>query len=176
MSRRSADRRKRDRRVLRVSLGIAVVLHVAALGLITWSRGAPTWQPDSDAVRLEEDPWTGTPVTVFFGPPRIVQVDGTLSEEPADRILEAVRVLHMPPICLTREIATAAPGLGEVRLTVNTDGRIDAVTLTRSTGDDCWDRVATRVAGDLWYRWLPSDRFPAPLELFQPLTVGLVQQ
>lgn len=173
---RSNELRRRDRRVFRVSLGIAVVLHVAALGLIGWSRVAPTWRPDSEAVRLEEDPWTGTPVAVFFGPPKIVEPDGTLSEEPADRILEAVRVLGMPPICMGREIATAAPGLGEVRLTVNARGRIDAVTLTRSTGDACWDQVATRVAGDLWYRWLPDERFPAPLELLQPLTVALAPE
>jgi hypothetical protein len=176
MSRRSNEIRQRDSRVLRISLGIAVVLHIAALGLIAWSKVAPTWRPDAEAVRLEEDAWTGTHVAVFFGPPRIVQPDGTLSEEPPDRILEAARVLRMPPICMTREIATAAPGLGEVRLTVNARGRIDAVALTRSTGDACWDQVATRVAGDLWYRWLPDERFPAPLELLQPLTVGLAPE
>ena len=168
--------RRRDRRVFRISLGIAVVLHVAALGLIGWSKMAPTWTPDSETVRLEENSWTGTNVAVLFGPPKIFRADGTLSEEPPDRILEAVRVLGMPPLCVGREIAAAAPGLGEVRLTVNARGRIDAVTLTRSTGDACWDQVATRVAGDLWYRWLPDERFPAPLELLQPLTVGLAPE
>ena len=27
-----------------------------------------------------------------------------------------------------------------------------------------------RVAGDLWYRWLPNEEFPAPVELIQPLS------
>ena len=81
----------------------------------------------------------------------------------------------MPPDCLARKIAPSAPGTGQVRLKVNSSGRIDAVALDQSTGDLCWDLVAIRVAGDLWYRWLPSKRFPAPLELLQPLTVGLSQ-
>lgn len=81
-------------------------------------------------------------------------------------------MMQVPPLCLGREIPPAAPGLGEIRLTVNAEGRIDAASLSRSTGDPCWDQVATRVAGDLWYHWLPGDR-AAPLVVLQPVTVGL---
>ena len=172
---RSTELRKRDRRVFRASFGIAILLHVAALGLVAWPRTGPEWRPGGETIQLEVDAWTGTPIDVFFGPPKIYEADGTIAEEPPDRILEAVRVLQMPPECLAREIAPTAPGSGQVRLTVNSSGRIDAVALDQSTGDPCWDRVATRVAGDLWYQWLPSDRFPAPLELLQPMTVGLSQ-
>lgn len=153
-----------------------MLVHVAVLGIVAWSRAAPEWRPKNDTVRLEDGSWTGTPVNVFFGPPKIYESDGTIAEEPASRILEAARLLQMPPECLSREIAPSAPGFGQVRLTVNSSGRIDAVVLEQSTGDLCWDKVAMRVAGDLWYRWLPSERFPAPLELIQPITVALAQE
>ena len=172
---RSTELRNRERRVLRVSFGVAVVVHVAAFGLIAWSRSAPEWRPGSETIRLEEGSWTGTRVDVFFGPPKIYEPGGTIAEEPPDRILEAARLLQMPPECLGREIAPSAPGFGQVRLTVNSSGRIDALALDQSTGDACWDLVAKRVAGDLWYHWLPSERFPAPVELLQPITVALSQ-
>lgn len=168
-------RRRKENRVLVVALGVAAVLHVAAFVLVGWSRTGPEWSPDREAVTLEPAPWTGTPIDVFFGPPRIYRTDGSLAEEPDDRVLEAARLMGMPPTCLSREIPPSAPGSGEVRLVVNEDGRIDHVALTGSTGDACWDAVAVRVAGQLWYRWLPSDAFPAPVELLQPITVGLTQ-
>ena len=173
MSGRSTELRRRERRVFGVSFGIAVVLHVVVLGFVAWSRVAPEWSPESETIRLVGGSWTGTPIDVFFGPPKIYEADGSIAEEPPDRILEAVRLLQMPPVCLAREIPPSAPGFGQVRLTVNSSGRIDAVSLDQSTGDVCWDLVAIRVAGDLWYQWLPSERFPAPLELLQPLTVAL---
>ena len=173
---RSTELRNRERRVFRVSLGIAVVVHVVALGLVAWASSVPEWRPDHDTVVLEPEYWTGTRVDVFFGPPKIFQVDGTIAPEPPDRVLAAVRVLQMPPLCLAREIPPGAPGSGEVRLIVNAEGRIDSVRLERSTGDACWDRVAMRVAGDLWYRWLPSARFAAPVELLQPMTVALADR
>ena len=170
---RSEERRKRDRRLVGISVGIAAILHVVVIGFVTWTGPGIELRPGSETVRLEENPWTGTSVDVFFGAPRIYRPDGTIAREAPDRVLEAKRILRMPPACLSRDVVPVAPGSGEVRLTVNARGRIDLVVLTRSTGDLCWDQVATRVAGDLWYRWLPNDGFPAPLELLQPLTVGL---
>lgn len=175
MTSRSTELRRSERRVYRVSLGIAFVVHGAAFGLVAWSHAGPQWSPGQDSVQLEEGSWTGTPVDVFFGPTRILESDGTLAEEPPDHILEAARILHMPPECLAREIPPSAPGSGQVRLTVNSSGRIDAAALDQSTGDSCWDLVAVRVARDLWYHWLPNEQFPAPLEVLQPVTVGLSQ-
>lgn len=175
MSRRAQERRQRENRRLWTGLAIAVGLHVAALGLVRWSGSGPEWSPDHDTVTLESNSWTGTPVDAFFGPPKIFRPDGTIAEEPPDRVLKAARLLGMPPTCLSREVPPSAPGSGQVRLTVNAIGRIEAVSLDRSTGDSCWDAVAIRVAGDLWYHWLPNERFPAPVELLQPITVGLAQ-
>lgn len=168
-------RRQKENRVLLAALGAAAVLHVVAFAFIGFSGNGPVWTPDRESVTLEATSWTGTPVDVFFGPPRIYQADGTLAHEPDDRVLEAARLLGMPPICLSREIPPRGPGSGEVRLVVNENGRIDRAALHESTGDSCWDAVAVRVAGQLWYRWLPSDDFPAPVELLQPITVGLTQ-
>lgn len=166
----------RENRRLLTGLAIAVALHVMAFGFVRWSSTGPGWSPDRDLVVLESNSWTGTPVDVFFGPPKIFRADGATSEEPPDRVLEAARLLGMPPTCMSREIPPRGPGSGQVRLTVNANGRIDAVSLDQSTGDSCWDAVAMRVAGDLWYQWLPNARFPAPVELLQPITVGLAQE
>ena len=38
-------------------------------------------------------------------------------------------------------------------------------------GDACGDQVIETVAGDLLYHWLPSERFPAPVDLIQPVTL-----
>ena len=175
MEQRANTRRRRENRTVFVGLGVAVLLHVAAFAFVGWNRTGPEWSLDRSSVTLEPASWTGTPVDVFFGPPRIYRPDRTLAHEPDDRVLEAARLLGMPPTCLSRDIPPAAPGSGEVRLIVNEDGRIDHVAMTRSTGDTCWDAVAVRVAGQLWYRWLPSDEFPAPVEVLQPITVGLAQ-
>ncbi len=169
---RRTERRDRERRVLWVSLTIAAAAHAFAFAFFAWDRPAPVWHPDRSAVALESDPWTGTRISVVFGPPSVLVTSGEFVQEPRDRVLEAVRMMQVPPLCLEREIPPAAPGSGEVRLTVNAAGRIDKASLSRSTGDPCWDLVATRVAGALWYRWLPGDR-TAPLEVLQPMTVGL---
>lgn len=175
MSRAAEERRRKENRLVWAGLGIAVLVHLAAVGFLRWSSHGPEWSPDRETVTLEAGSWTGTPVDVRFGPPRIFRSDGTIAEEPPDRVLETARLMGMPPICLSRAIPPSAPGSGQVRLTVNDVGRIGAVSLHQSTGDSCWDAVAVRVAGDLWYHWLPDARFPAPVELLQPITVGLAQ-
>lgn len=169
----SDRRRRRDRHILGVCIAIAAALHVVVIGLVSWTRAGAEFVPGSDAVVLEPDPWTGTAVDVFFGPPGIRQPDGSTAREPDDRVLAAKRLMQVPPICLSRAVPSA-PGAGEIRLTVNAAGRVDLAELTQSLGDACWDRVALRVAADLWYRWLPNETYPAPVEVLQPLTVGLV--
>jgi len=166
------ERRKRDQRVPLVSLLIAAVLHAVAFVFVAWTQPAPTWTSGHDAIELEPDAWTGTRIEILFGPPKILSPDGEFIQEPPDRVLEAMRMMQIPPLCLGRAIPPSAPGIGEIRLTVNGIGQIDAATLNVSTGDPCWDQVAIRVAGALWYHWLPGD-LVAPLEVLQPITVGL---
>jgi len=42
----------------------------------------------------------------------------------------------------------------------------------RSSGIRCADDLLERVAGDLLYHWLPSEDFPAPVELTQPMRLS----
>ena len=56
---------------------------------------------------------------------------------------------------------------------VNERGRVDSVQVTRSSGSYCWDRALASIAGDLWYRWLPTELFPAPIRLYQPVSLSL---
>ena len=43
--------------------------------------------------------------------------------------------------------------------------------IEESTGDECADQVILTLANDLFYRWIPSERFPAPVDLIQPVTL-----
>ena len=76
MSSRSTELRNRERHVFRASFGIAVALHVAALGFVVWSRADPEWSPGRETIRLEDGSWTGTRIDVFFGPPKIYESSG----------------------------------------------------------------------------------------------------
>jgi hypothetical protein len=108
----ASERRRRDRRVLVVSLSIAAALHVVAFTFVAWTRPGATWTPGHDTIELEPDAWTGTRIEVLFGPPKILRPQGEFIEEPPDRVLEAMRVMQVPPMCLGREIPPAAPGSG----------------------------------------------------------------
>jgi hypothetical protein len=170
MKTRSDELREQSRRVLGWSLGIAALIHVAVFYFVSWS--GTEGESGSGLTLLATAQWTGAPVDVFFGPPKIFEPDGTLSTEAPDRVLEAARAIRLPPACSASALEVGTPGSGSVRLSVNGRGRVDSVALNESTGNACWDGVATQVAADLWYRWLPSDRFPAPVELLQPITVA----
>jgi hypothetical protein len=165
---RSAELRQRHRRVSRWSLGIAVLLHV--LVFMFWP-GLRVESPDvSDPESRVGEPAQGRPtyVEATFGPPDIFEADGTLSRQ--DRELEADHILLLPPGCVVLS-EDARPPAGRVRLRVWKSGRTDVVELAESTGSECGDEVITALADALWYRWLPNERYPAPVDLIQPVTL-----
>jgi len=172
MKTRSEELRDRNRKVFAWSLAIAAAIHVALF----------LWLPAFDAqplvlteIRNEGDTQeVGTPtfVDVLFGPPAILAADGTVSTEPLGRVLQADRLVHLPTECSSLSREGRTPAHGQVHLTVDASGRTDDVEIEESTGDACADEVLSRVASDLWYRWLPSEDFPAPVDLIQPITLA----
>lgn len=152
------------------SLGIAVVVHVAAFAL--WPE-VPVEPLDAGALVEREpedadDELQRVRVTARFGPPRILALDGAWVDEPADRVLEAGRAIHLPEQCLGRVESVD----GKVRLRVNGEGRVDLARIEEGSGSPCGDLALRAVAGDLWFRWLPDERFPAPVELIQPVRLS----
>lgn len=171
---RSAELRARNRTVYFWSFTVAALAYVVVL--FVW---APTFEIESldgtpiqqrSTVQFAESP---TFVEVLFGPPEISGADGTVWQEPGERVLEIGRLLELPPEC-SASLASGQvrePAFGFVRLRVLVDGHVDvdSVELTQSTGDACGDRVIAAVADALWYHWLPNERFPAPVDLIQPI-------
>ena len=153
------------------SLCLAALIHVAAF--VLWPGFRIELLPGLDGMGETASEAEGglTFVDVFFGPPDIFEVDGMLSREPPERVLEADRVLELPTECATLTQEGRTPAYGRVRLQVRPSGRADVVGLVESTGDECGDDVIKTVAGDLLYHWLPSERFPAPVDLIQPVTL-----
>ena len=171
MKTRSAQLLGTHRRVLAWSLGIAVVLHLALFFLTPQFDVKPL--PGSEAQRQAENGGASVLmfVDVLFGPPAIYTGDGTLSSEPPDRVLEAQRMLPLPTECASLDYDWRTPARARVRLRVRASGRATVVELTESTGDPCGDEVITKMADALRYRWLPDERFPAPVDLIQPVTI-----
>jgi hypothetical protein len=110
-------------------------------------------------------------VEVLFEPPTILLEDGGAWTEPPDRVLNAGRGIELPGDCLPPRIGVEGR-IGEVRLQVKASGRVKVLGLSRSSGNACLDGVLRTVAGDLWYHWLPNSRFPAPVDLFQPIRIS----
>lgn len=115
-----------------------------------------------------EDELRRVRVVARFGPPRILAPDGGWVDEPPDRFLEAGRAIHLPGYCLDRVLTVE----GRVRLRLNDEGRVDLTRIEEGTGSPCGNLALRAVAGDLWYRWLPDERFPAPVELIQPVSLS----
>ena len=172
MTTRSEVLRKRNRKVLAWSMAIAVVVHVAAFLLVP-SFGGELRMADSPPGGEEVNLMIRNPtfVDVTFGPPDIFDADGAVWKEPADRVLQADRILSLPTQCEALSREGRVPALGRVRLRVNASGRVNVMGLAEGTGDPCADEVITTVAADLWYRWLPNERFAAPVDLIQPITL-----
>ena len=105
------------------------------------------------------------------GPPAISNAMGGISVEPPEWILEVDRLVYLPGNCKALVKGSGAIVRGSVRLRVDETGRVDVRGIFQSAGFPCGDAVLQRIAGDLWYRWLPNDEFPAPVELIQPLVV-----
>jgi hypothetical protein len=168
---RSAELREKNRRVFAWSLGLAALIHIAVFVLWPGFRVEPLAGSGGQDQAVSEAEGGLTFVDVFFGPPDIFEVDGMLSREPPDRVLEADRVLQLPTECATLGQEGRTPAYGRVRVRVRPSGRADVVGIAESTGDECGDEVIRTVAGDLLYHWLPSERFPAPVDLIQPVTL-----
>ncbi len=171
MPTRSQQLRKRHRRIFAWSLALAAVAHVAVFVLTPAFRAkAPTGR-EIEVLTADKGDFPGISVELVFGPPTISALDGTVWPEPLDHQLLAARRVRLPRGCgpLTRR--GEEPLQGQVRLRVKASGLVDVVDLTESTGSPCGDSVMAIVAGSLWYRWLPNDRFPPPVDLVQPVTL-----
>lgn len=164
--------RRRHRQIFRWSLGIAAVVHAVVLYYGPWFRSDSMSGGGTELVEGETTGRNGIPVDAHFGPPAIEDADGALAQEPPERVLHASRLIPPPVGCESLDWLAAEAAIGEVRLVVTETGRADSVQLSRSTGDRCWDGIMTGLASDLLYRWLPSERFPAPVWLFQPVTLS----
>jgi hypothetical protein len=174
MTSRSAQLRRQQRRVLGWSLAAAVLLHVAVFVFSPTFHADPLVGGDAHA-DLGDRPGTEAraplAVDVRFGPPRITLPDGSTWTEPPDRVLEADRVVDLPPGCSQGMGGEGATATGAVRLRVPPSGRAEVVEVVEGAGNPCADRILSMVAGALWYHWLPDERFPAPVDLVQPLTL-----
>lgn len=176
MKTRAQQLRTRGRKIFAWSLAIAAAIHLAVFLL---TPGFRTELITSSEIRLERPggPADGAPIllSLFFGPPTITAPDGTPHTEPPERFLEAERLVLFPEDCPPLLLAGNAALLGRVRLLVNPSGRTRVVDVATSTGNPCGDEVMTIVADALWYHWLPSDDYPAPVQLTQPITITEVE-
>lgn len=170
---RAAVLRRKHRRIFRWSLAIAVVAHGLVFWLAPWIRTAARGGSSGTELVGEGVDWGGIPVEIFFGPPTIVEGDGGLTTEPEGRTLSASRKIPSPPGCGSNDWLARSTASGEVLLSVNERGRAAVDSVTAPTADPCWNAVLAGLAGDLLYRWLPSERFPAPVSVYQPLTVSV---
>lgn len=170
MSDRIAQRRKAERKVFRRGWSVAVALHVIVFLAWRESGEVRVTEPDPDFETVEIVDREPIPLELHFGPPAIRNAAGGISVEPPERVLEVDRLVYLPGNCKALVKGSGATVGGSVRLAVNETGRTDVRGISQSTGYPCADAVLQRIAGDLWYRWLPSDEFPAPVELVQPLS------
>lgn len=171
MRTRSQELRERYRRILAWSLVAAVAAHVAVFVLAPRFRAGPLGSADLDVDTIGVAGGANAFVDVLFGPPSVRESDGRTWTAPDDRILPAERGVRLERQCLALLRPDRTPLHGRVQLRVKASGRVDVLALPGSTGDPCGDRILEDVAGDLWYHWLPSARFPAPVDVVQPVTL-----
>ncbi|MGD2069185.1 MAG: hypothetical protein PVI57_10970 [Gemmatimonadota bacterium] len=172
---RSEELRRRHRKILGWSLGLAAVAHLAVLFLTPPFETVPLPASGSEREESDSSRAVSAEVDILFGPPVIWSHDGSLWPEPPERHLEARRGVQLPALCAGLARPARAPVRGRVRLRVSSTGQAEVMRLTESSGDLCADRVLTDVANSLLYRWLPNERFPAPVELLQPVTLTAVR-
>jgi len=176
-TRRSDQVRAQNRRILLWSLAIAALLHAAFFVF------SPTFDANPDAFRSTpsmEDTLPGNVlvplyVRVTFGPPEILGEDGAVHREPADRFLQAERLIKVPDECRTLFPTVQSPQSARVRLRLDWKGRVIRARVDRSTGRRCEDEIVLKLARLLWYQWLPSDRYPSPVNLVQPVRLAAAE-
>lgn len=170
MGEQIARRRKTERKVFIRGWSVAAALHVILF--LGWreSREVRVTVPNPDLETVEIIDREPIPLELSFGPPTIRNVTGGVSVEPPERTLEVDRLVYLPGNCKALIKGSGAVVRGSVRLAVNETGRTDVRGIHQSTGYPCGDAALQRIAGDLWYRWLPNEEFPAPVELIQPLS------
>lgn len=167
---RSAELRQQSRRILAWSLGAAAIVHVVVFALWPETPVEPLGEFPETVVSGVEEEGVFIQVRAEFAGPTIVSSGGRPASEGVARTLEARRLARVAVECR----AAVAPGRsyrGEVRLTVNGEGRVDYKEMVAGSGDSCGDRVLLAIAGDLWYRWLPNEAHRAPVVVIQPLVV-----
>lgn len=173
---RARELRRRHRKILGWSLGVAAVAHVAVLFLTPPFETVPLPGSGPGPERADSSGAVSAEVDILFGPPVIWTHDGALWLEPPERHLEARRGVQLPALCAGLARPARPPLRGRVRLRVASTGRAEVMRLAESSGDLCADQVLTDVANSLLYRWLPNERFPAPVELLQPVTLTAVRE
>lgn len=171
---RTSHRQHRShyRRILGWSLAVAVAAHIAIFALSPDFEVEPLDGSRSEVVAAEANQRTpSTALEVLFGPPVITTADGSALREPPDRILRAARVTELPMLCLHLATDLRVPQSGAIRLSVNSMGHAAVIEVAESTGNACVDTILANTADALRYHWLPDDRFPAPVQLVQPVTL-----
>ena len=164
------ERNRSERRVLGWSLAVAAVLHVLAFLYLPGLRPSECEDFEDDTDELAVVTGAAIPLDLFFGPPVIRNVEGDLAFEPPERVREEERAVFGTSGCKRLIEGSTDVHHGTVRLTVLETGLVEVQGIVESTGSTCGGDANQRVTGDLWYRWLPSDDFPAPGEVVQPLT------
>jgi hypothetical protein len=174
MTSRWEELRRRHRKILAWSIGAAVLIHVVVFAVFPRFRTKPTIaQRAAHSDHPDATPAQPVMLDVIFGPTTILLKDGGTATEPAEHVLRTHQLVRLPEDCpvLTRPDSILN---GRVSLRVDSAGQAEVVKLTESTGDRCGDQMLIDMAGALLYRWIPNERYPAPLDVNQPVTLFAV--
>jgi hypothetical protein len=170
---RAARGRRRERRIVWGSLLLAAAVHLLAFAIFPRIQFSVLDDTRYGEEVLRRYVLGGMAVDVHFGPPRIRTPGGGVAVEPPDRVLESRNLglgeLEVHPTCAGSFEAHLPPWEGSVRLQVGRGGLVTVEGIAESTGDRCVDAALLNTAGALLYRWLPSEDYPAPVQLEQPM-------
>ena len=171
MATRAEELRRQHRRVYGASLLIAVVLHVVAFITFPGLRGEVIVTPDLELDTVGNVGVANAWVDLLFGPTEVRIAGDAHWTAPPERFLEADRPIRLPDRCLHLAGNTQPRRVARVGLRIKPSGRVDVLGMVSGTGSSCADDIIAEAAGALWYHWLPNDRFPAPLDVEQPVTL-----